>query len=222
MFSLTKIKRKRAIKKLERKTSSIISLRCTFNKSTFLEGKNKIGVADISSSRIGYGSYIVSGMLNNCNIGRFTSIGSNVNVLAATHPTTFVSTFPGFYNTKNKGIFKTVNDIHFNENKTCSNGFFVNIGSDVWIGNNVAIIGGISIGDGSIIGANALITKDVPPYAIVGGVPAKVIKYRFSKDQIKKLNQIKWWNWDIDKIAERSKLFDDLDGFFNSCNEEKN
>jgi acetyltransferase-like isoleucine patch superfamily enzyme len=79
----------------------------------------------------------------------------------------------------------------------------ITIGNDVWIGYRATIIGEVTIGDGAIIGAGALVVDDVPPYAVVGGVPAKVIKYRFEKNQIDSLLKIKWWNWDKKVIKER-------------------
>jgi virginiamycin A acetyltransferase len=77
----------------------------------------------------------------------------------------------------------------------------INIGNDVWIGYNATIMAGVSIGDGSIIAANSTVVKDVEPYSIVGGNPAKEIKKRFSKDDISKLLALKWWDWDIEKIT---------------------
>ena len=76
------------------------------------------------------------------------------------------------------------------------------IGNDVTIGANVTIMGGVTIGNGAVVGANSLVTKDIPPYAIVGGNPAKIIKYRFEDELIEKLNEIKWWNWSEEKIKE--------------------
>ena len=77
----------------------------------------------------------------------------------------------------------------------------ITIGNDVWIGYEAVILSGVTIGDGAIIGTRAVVTKDVPPYAIVGGSPAKVLKKRFSDDIIEKLLKIKWWNWPVEKIA---------------------
>ena len=77
----------------------------------------------------------------------------------------------------------------------------INIGNDVWIGYNATIMAGVSIGDGSIIAANSTVVKDVEPYSIVGGNPAKEIRKRFSKDDISKLLMLKWWDWDIVKIT---------------------
>ena len=76
------------------------------------------------------------------------------------------------------------------------------IGSDVWIGQNVTIKDGVTIGDGAVIGTSAVVTKDVPPFAVVAGVPAKVIKYRFDEKKIKLMQDIKWWDWEPKKIYE--------------------
>ena len=76
------------------------------------------------------------------------------------------------------------------------------VGNDVWFGHDSTILPGIKIGDGAIIGTKALVTKDVPPYAIVGGNPAKIIKYRFDEETIEKLINLAWWNWPIEKITE--------------------
>jgi len=73
------------------------------------------------------------------------------------------------------------------------------IGNDVWIGTNAVVLRGVNIGDGAVIGANAVVTKDIPPFAIAVGVPAKVIKYRFSKEKIKQIIESKWWNYDIEE-----------------------
>ena len=74
------------------------------------------------------------------------------------------------------------------------------IGNDVWIGSNVTILGGITIGHGAIVATGAVVTKDVPPYSVVGGVPAKVIRYRFSEEKIQELLDEKWWEWNDEKI----------------------
>lgn len=83
----------------------------------------------------------------------------------------------------------------------------IEIGNDVWIGANVVILPGVKIGDGAILAAGAIVTKDVEPYAIVGGVPAKHIKYRFPEEMRKSFLRIKWWNWPVKKIKENLELF---------------
>lgn len=78
----------------------------------------------------------------------------------------------------------------------------INIGNDVWIGYNATIMAGVTIGDGAIVATNAMVIKDVEPYSIVGGNPAKEIKKRFPEETIEELLQLKWWNWDIEKITK--------------------
>lgn len=125
------------------------------------------------------------------------------------HPTSqFVSTSPAFY-FANSPVGMSYTDVDlFEENKK-----EVIIGNDVWIGQSVLIKPGVVIGDGAIIGAGAVVTKNVAPYAIVVGVPAQIIKYRFSDEQIKKLLNIKWWDKDKEWIEEKAYLFSDVDAF---------
>lgn len=80
------------------------------------------------------------------------------------------------------------------------------IGNDVWIGMDALILAGISVGDGAVIGAGSVVTKDVPPYAIVGGNPAKIIRYRFDKETIEALLKIRWWEWDIEEIIQATPI----------------
>ena len=75
------------------------------------------------------------------------------------------------------------------------------IGNDVWIGYEAMILSGVTIGDGAIIGTRAVVTKDVPPYTIVGGVPARMIRKRFSDEDVKTLQEMKWWDWPVEKIS---------------------
>lgn len=87
------------------------------------------------------------------------------------------------------------------------------IGNDVWLGRGVTVVQGVHIGDGARAAAGAVITHDVPPYAVVGGVPARIIKYRFNEEQIKKLEVIQWWNWSVEKINECYDDFMNIDTF---------
>lgn len=117
-------------------------------------------------------------------IGNYCSIASNVTIGPSEHPTNYTTTSPFIYKF-NKNVKTSIEHILM---KPCK------IGSDVWIGQNAFLKAGVTVGDGAIIGAGAVVTKDVPPYAIVGGVPAKVIKYRFEEETIQKLLKLKWWN----------------------------
>ncbi len=92
------------------------------------------------------------------------------------------------------------------------NDTFTTVGNDVWIGQDVVIKGGVKIGDGAVIGARSVVTRDVPPYAVVAGVPAKVIKYRFEQEKIDFLEKLQWWNWTPEEIyqnLDRLKKFDE-------------
>ena len=81
------------------------------------------------------------------------------------------------------------------------------IGNDVWIGCNATILRGVKVGDGAVIGANSLVNRDVPPYAIVGGVPARIIRYRFDERVVEQLLRIRWWDWSDEKIRAHIALF---------------
>ncbi len=85
------------------------------------------------------------------------------------------------------------------------------IGNDVWIGYEAVVMPGVHIGDGAIIGTRAVVTRDVPPYGIVGGVPARIIKYRFDEPTIQMLLKIKWWDWDIHKIKTNLPIIQQID-----------
>ena len=182
--------------------------RCEF------EGYNRIcGNTIFVSSKIGYGSYIGSnGNFTRVKIGKYCSIGSGVAVISGTHPVHFVSTHPAFCSKDYKPYSYAIEN-YISENLVTENGYQCEIGNDVWIGNNVLIRGGVKIGNGAIIGMGAVITKDIPPYAIVGGVPAKIIKYRFDNETIAKLQKVEWWNQDEKWLRTNAALFTNVDTF---------
>lgn len=127
-------------------------------------------------------------------IGKFCSIGDNVQImLGGEHRTDWVTTYP--FNALMTDVYGDI------EGHPKSKGDVI-IGNDVWIGNDAKIMSGVKIGDGAVIGANAIVTHDVQPYTIVGGVPAKEIRKRFSDAAIRELLRISWWNWDEDRLAE--------------------
>ena len=131
----------------------------------------------------------------NTDIGSYCSLSDHVFIGGAEHPIDWMSTSPVFQNVRHSGPRKRFAKFALpTSNRTV-------IGNDVWIGHGVTIKQGVSIGDGAVVGSNALVTKDVPPYAVVGGVPAKLIKYRFPQEVIDRLEEIKWWNLPDEKIS---------------------
>lgn len=218
MLSFTKIRKRlvspkdyKIIKKFN-KCGNVVSYKSEVDAKTTLEGKNEIGESSIKNTNIGICSIIGSGCeLNNCKIGSFTSISSSVRIVSARHPLNFVSTYSGFYN-GSKPRFP-YSDQHFEEYLTTNDGFSCEIGNDVWIGRNVLIKGGIVIGDGAVIGMGSVVTKDVPPYSVVAGVPARILRYRFSEKQIEALLMIRWWKWPLEKIEKRKEKFTNIEKF---------
>jgi acetyltransferase-like isoleucine patch superfamily enzyme len=150
----------------------------------------------------------------NLKIGSFCSIGSNIKIyLGGNHNTGWVTTYPFGH------IFENVFPYHGQGHPT-TKGDIV-IGSDVWIGDNVTIMSGVKIGDGAVIANNSHIVKSVEPYSINGGNPSKIIKLRFTEEQIAKLLRIKWWEWEEDRICRSVNLLcsENIDQFIsqNQC-----
>lgn len=128
----------------------------------------------------------------NAIIGKFVSIGPSVWIGGLpSHPLNLKSTFPGFYQ-KDSSFYGVDPEYEYIESEFKQ----VRIGNDVWIGARAMIMDGVSVGDGAVIAAGAVVTKDVPPYAIVGGVPARIIKYRFPEQKIHEMLESQWWNED--------------------------
>lgn len=134
----------------------------------------------------------------NSRIGKYCSIANHVFIGGAEHPIDWIGTSPAFY--KGRDSIKLKLSEH--ERPTAKMTY---IGNDVWIGYRACIKAGVTIGDGAIIGMGAVVTKDIPPYAIVGGNPAKIIKFRFSDDLINDLLESQWWNEDEKLLRKVSK-----------------
>lgn len=158
--------------------------------------------AKIKGACIGAYTYVSANTdVENAEIGRFCSIADNCRIGMGSHEMTCISTSPVFGHAINATRFSWTNRIvDETENRTI-------IGNDVWIGSHAMIMGGVKIADGAVVGANAVVTKDVPPYAVVGGVPARIIKYRFDQKTIEKLLNLKWWNYPSDVLKSLVPLF---------------
>lgn len=198
--------------------------------SKFLRWINRPALRDCdidSSSKIGTGSNLISvkmgrysyvgknNSITNANIGSFCSIASYCAIGGGSHNITLISTSPIF--TERRNIFGKKWGTTVVEHKP------VNIGNDVWIGEKVFINEGLTIGNGAVIGAHSVVTHDIPPYAIAVGAPAKVIKYRFSSDDIEFIEQSDWWGWsetDLKRVASTG-AFDSVDMFKNFSRNER-
>ncbi len=181
---------------------------CNINHDSYFEGANKIYPYSSFKGTMGYGSYIGPHCNIAADIGRFTSISPYVRTNTGTHPFTapYATTCPMFFSTKKQNGKTFVVKTLYKEKKKRAI-----IGNDCWIGENVFFVGGINVGDGAIILAGAVVTKDIPPYAIVGGVPAKIIKYRYDDETIKILLRFKWWNKEIEWLKTNCDLIVNLD-----------
>jgi acetyltransferase-like isoleucine patch superfamily enzyme len=174
--------------------SAVVSLDCELGEYVQVFGHTRIG-----SCKIARYSYIGDRCdFTRTSIGPFTSVGPEVLCGLGSHPIDYVSTYPGFYSDKVVGSkWFGINHEFKNQDKQP-----VTIGADVWIGARAIILGGVTIGHGVVIAAGAVVNKDVPPYAIVGGVPAKIIRYRFDQSTIEKLLASAWWEASEDELRK--------------------
>ena len=192
--------------------STHISYRCQF------EGMNMVGQHTNFFGTLGYGSYIGGGGFFSAEVGRFTSIGPNCLYINGTHAykAPFAATSPLFFskrpgcNPKGKTFAKeqmVEEFLFYDKGKELVN----KIGNDCWIGANVTLIGGVVVNDGAVVLTNAVVVKDVPPYAIVGGIPAKVIGYRYDEETIHFLLGTQWWNNTSEWFEKNWRLLYDLE-----------
>jgi acetyltransferase-like isoleucine patch superfamily enzyme len=142
--------------------------------------------------------------IEDAQIGKYCSIARQVTIGVSDHNYNWVTTSP-IITSKSYGFI--------NDNVKEPQKLPPVIGNDVWVGMNVIIMRGVTIGDGAIIAAGSVVTRDIEPYSIVAGIPARHLRYRFSEVQIQELLKIQWWNWDEQKIRENAYLFYDIDKF---------
>ncbi|SHK42203.1 Acetyltransferase (isoleucine patch superfamily) [Epilithonimonas mollis] len=163
------------------------------------------------NSSIGDFSYISDdSVISETIMGKFCSIGPNVRTAPGKHPThTIVSTHPAIYSNPSYCLKNFQTKDYHNPIRN------VIIGNDVWICANSIIADGIKVGDGAIVAANSVVTADVEPYTIVGGVPAKFIRKRFKDEQIDILEQSKWWDKKIEWIDNNSDIFLNIEDYYN-------
>lgn len=166
---------------------------------------------------LGRGSIIASGVNLEADVGRYCSIGARATFIAARHPikAPFVTTSPIFYSLRKQVGYTYAKKQAFKEWKYYDEEreIAVKIGNDCWFGHDVCMVGGVVIGDGAVVLSRAYVTKDVPPYAIVGGIPAKVIGYRYDEETISLLQRVQWWNKDVEWLREHADLMCDLEKF---------
>lgn len=170
---------------------------CRFAEYTAVSGRSKL-----YNTVLGRFSYTAGGAIMNAHIGAFCSIGPDVKIGGfGKHPTNWISTHPVFYSRKQQVAIAFASEEMLEEYAP------VTIGNDVWIGANAMILDGVSVGDGAIIAAGAVVTKNVGPYEIVGGVSAKLIRKRFTDPEISMLMASKWWELDTAFLNKHQHLF---------------
>lgn len=157
------------------------------------------------NSVIGAHTYVAANTdVENAEIGRFCSIADHCRIGMSSHSLNYISTSPVFTQKINALQECWIKEDVF-EHKSKEERVY--LGNDIWVGSHVLINGGVHVGDGACIAAGAIVVKDVPPYAIVGGVPAKVIRYRFSHEVVEELLRLKWWDMDEAFLKQHIEFF---------------
>lgn len=195
---ITKFKRKITNKRNDQMIlSAIASSKAKYGRKVLIDVNTYVS----DDVEIGDYSYVNrNSSIESCKIGKFCSISSNVYISPFNHDYGFVTTHPFVYNKLYKMVDNDNARLEINKEITI-------IGNDVWIGLNAIIRRGVKIGDGSVIGAGAVVVCDIPQYQIWGGVPAKFIKNRFDETVSNVLRKMQWWDWDYNMIKQRVSSF---------------
>lgn len=193
---------------------------CDVSSRSIFEGANVLYPGAHFDGELGYGSYISDNSHIQGKVGKYTSIGRNVVCNPGRHPykEPYVSTSPIFVSTERQCGVSFTDKSRFEEMSYADKEkqYVVEIGNDCWLGEGVFMVGGVRIADGAMVLANAVVTKDVPPYAIVGGVPAKIVGYRYDEGTIQKLLETKWWDKDIEWLKSHVDEMCDISSFLNN------
>lgn len=190
-------------------------VRAFCDRESIFEGRNRLAPgARVLRSRVGLGTYLAErALLSEATTGRFCSLGPRMATVLGAHPTSgYASTHPAFFSTRAQAGFTFVRSDRFAElgTRVFGAGYRVEIGSDVWIGHGALVLQGVRIGHGAIVAAGSVVTRDVPPYAIVGGVPARVLRYRFDEAVIERLLATAWWERSFSEVARLAPRFADV------------
>ena len=173
-----------------------ISSKCKFESPCRITGavncKTHIEVGAFTT----FDSEEVDCRIRNVKIGRYCSVAKHVDIGLPQHPVDWLSVSPRQY-FRDFGCWSSLAGKKIAVKPFDGESGMTEIGNDVWIGDRVVIMSGLKIGDGAIVAAGAVVTKDVPPYAVVGGVPARIIKYRFDEPTIRRLLDLQWWRYDL-------------------------
>ena len=202
--------------KLKYRGKAIFNTTTRIDLTSSFEGANIIGNNTKFCGNMGYGSYICNDCAIVGNVGRFCSIAHEVKNAQGVHPISnpYVSTSPMFFSLRKQTGKTFAQKQLFEEMKEP-----IEIGHDCWIGQRAFIVGGVKIGTGAVVLAGAVVTKDVPPYAVVGGVPARILKYRYDEETIDFLLRSEWWNMPIEWLEANYELFSNIDEFKRIINE---